>query len=1045
MLIPYRCLISFCLSFIFSFVVAIGQNASISFSPGPNAIKLASCNSSVKIIADGAEWPAVLNAAQNLATDFGLVTGKNGTLFLHKGIRGNLTASRPSLTFQAERWSSWAGTSILNATTSWNSTTSWNAATGRNHTKPVDDAGAIIVGTKGSSVLIDDLFKSGKLDARNLEGAWETYLLGFVDEPMAGVRRALVIAGSDRRGTVYGIYDIAEQIGVSPWYWFADVPPQRHDVIYGLNTTRKQGPPTVKYRGFFINDEAPSLTGWVNAKYQNSRPGPAFISEFYVRVFELLLRLRANYLWPAMWQSMFNVDDPNNQALADEYGIVMGTSHTEPMMRATKEQADLMPGVWQWDVNNASMKDFMLEGAKRAKPYESLFTMGARGNHDTALNGGDAIKQLQGIFKAEREILSEVYGDKRKVPQLWTLYTEVQSYYDDDGFTVPDDITLLWSDDNYGNMRRLPVGNEKNRVGGAGVYYHFDFVGPPRCYKWINTIQLQRTWEQMRFAYERKATQIWIVNVGDIKGLEIPISHFLDMAYDMDLHKEPEDTTRWVRSWATREFGEVSARSVQDILIRYSFLAGRRKFELVDTSTYSVINYGEADTVLGEWRNLSTAAQSLYDRLPEDCQAAFFEMLLHPILAAKAVHEVVIASAKNQLYASQGRNSALAMAEHVAVNWRLDHELTRRYHTLLGGKWDHMMDQTHFYNNHWQQPMQNFIPPLHYIQSLEGSLSGDMGIAIEGSNASIPGDDRFHPNSADTLTFPGMSPYDKSPRWFEIYAQGPRGFDFNITAESYIRLSQTTRRISPDVNASDVRIWVSVDWNLAPLGIGEARLNISSSGGYGTQYKSPYILVPFRNSYIPSSFNQGFVESDGAVSFEAEHHTRTTAGTFFATYYTIPSYGKTLSGVTLTDRNAPFVAPGSGPSLEYDFYAFTDATKRAANISVILGQSLNTNPKRPLRYAVAIDDLRPRVVQYIIERQKSARASGSMPFGWEQAVIDAAWVSETSFKFAPGKHTLKFWALEPGVVLQKIVIDLGGVRKSYLGPPESYRVDSHSV
>jgi hypothetical protein len=266
---------------------------------------------------------------------------------------------------------------------------------------------------------------------------------------------------------VYGLYDISEQIGVSPWHWFADVPPKSQDDIYALNITKVQGSPSVKYRGFFINDEAPSLTGWIKAKYPHS----GFGADFYAHVFELLLRLRANYLWPAMWGSMFNVDDSKNQPLADDFGIVMGTSHTEPMMRATKEQTTFAPGPWQWNTNNVSMYRFMEQGVRRAKPYESVYTMGARGNHDTALNGGDAIQQLESIFKAERQILKDVFGDQKKVPQVWTLYTEVQTYYDDDGLQVPDDITLLWADDNFGNIRRLPLANETSRPGGAGVYY----------------------------------------------------------------------------------------------------------------------------------------------------------------------------------------------------------------------------------------------------------------------------------------------------------------------------------------------------------------------------------------------------------------------------------------------------------------------------------------------------------------------------------------------------------------------------------------------
>lgn len=258
---------------------------------------------------------------------------------------------------------------------------------------------------------------------------------------------------------------------MSPWYWWADVPSKQHDEIYALRSVKVQPSPSVKYRGFFINDEAPALTGWMNSRYKKSQYGSAFGADFYFHVNELLLRLRANYLWPAMWGSMFNVDDPRDQALADEMGIVMGTSHTEPMMRATNEQTTFMKGQWQWNVNNASMYPFMKEGAIRAKGYESLFTMGARGNHDTALNGDDAIDQLESIIANQREILNDVYGNALDVPQMWCLYKEVQGYYDENGLTVPDDVTLLWVDDNFGNIRRLPVGNETSRSGGAGVYY----------------------------------------------------------------------------------------------------------------------------------------------------------------------------------------------------------------------------------------------------------------------------------------------------------------------------------------------------------------------------------------------------------------------------------------------------------------------------------------------------------------------------------------------------------------------------------------------
>lgn len=319
------------------------------------------------------------------------------------------------------------------------------------------------------------------------------------------------------------MYSVSEQIGVSPWYWFADSAPQQHSSIYAIDTTVVQGPPSIDYRGFFLNDEAPALTGYIMGKYPPSPYGPGYGAGFYHSVFELLLRLRANYLWPTQWNSMFNVDDPRSQAMADEYGIVMGTSHTEPLMRATKEWNEFGDGDWQWNTNNQSIRPFFVEGAERAKPYEVVYTMGMRGSGDTALAPGIETELLESVVAAQTEILSNIWGEDAVqnpsiVPQMWCLYKEVQGYYEA-GMRVPDYITLLWAEDNWGNNRRLPIGNETERAGGSGVYYHFDYVGDPRDYKWINTVQLEKTWEQMHLAYERQARRIWVVNVGDLKPL----------------------------------------------------------------------------------------------------------------------------------------------------------------------------------------------------------------------------------------------------------------------------------------------------------------------------------------------------------------------------------------------------------------------------------------------------------------------------------------------------------------------------------------------
>lgn len=461
---------------------ALGQERVISFKPVEGGLKLAGSSwgsGPGAIYIDSQDWPGVLRAGQDLADDFGRVVGENG-----------LTRE------------------LVNGTTI-----------------PTDGSpGIIIAGTIGKSRLIDTLVENEKIDVSQTEGKWEAFQTQLVSNPVDGVAQALVISGSDKRGTIYGLYDISEQIGVSPWYWWADVASDKHDEIFAMAKTKIQGSPSVKYRGFFLNDEQPALTNWVNDNYPKSEYGPGFNSDFYATVFELLLRLRANYLWPAMWDSMIALDDQLTLPLADSYGIVMGTSHTEPLMAQTKEQTLFLEGDWNWDTNQEEIYSFLKERVERSKNYESVFTMGMRGLGDTASPTITA-ESLAEIVKAQQQILGEVFNttDVSDIPQMWCVYKEVGGYFED-GMVVPEDITILWPDDNWGNAQRLPLDDEVDRASGAGLYYHFDYVGDPMDYKWINTISLQRSWEQLRLTYERQARQIWIVNVGDLKPLVLYLS-----------------------------------------------------------------------------------------------------------------------------------------------------------------------------------------------------------------------------------------------------------------------------------------------------------------------------------------------------------------------------------------------------------------------------------------------------------------------------------------------------------------------------------------
>ncbi|KAH7377407.1 hypothetical protein BKA66DRAFT_443435 [Pyrenochaeta sp. MPI-SDFR-AT-0127] len=985
---------------------------------GNGSTLLASRGSAVNIHADAADWPGVLRAAYDLAVDFGRVTGTNGTL----------TAS---------------GTAKANASTIFNVTginEDWSVGSSASGKSKRATAGTIIVGTIGNSSLIDALIASGKLDVSAIEGQWEAYVSAIVENAGNATGEALVIAGSDRRGTIYGIYDVSEQIGVSPWHWFADVPAKSHESIYALKTTKVQKTPTVKYRGFFINDEAPALTGWANKIYPQSPYGAPFGADFYKHVFELLLRSKANYLWPAMWNGMFNVDDARNQPLADEYGIVMGTSHTEPMVRATQEWNKVAKGAesgWQWATNNATLYDYFYEGALRAAPYENVVTVGMRGYHDTAASADVQTDVLEAVVNAQQDILSKIHGNASEVPQMWCLYKEVQDYFEA-GMEVPDWVTLLWTEDNFQNIRRLPVGDEKKRSGGAGVYYHFDYVGDSRNYKWIDTIQLQKTYEQMRLAKDRDADRIWIVNVGDIKPGEIAISHWFDIAYDIDAYDETS-VPEWTTGWAARNFGEEHAETIAEIMDEYGTLASMRKFEWVEPSSFSIHNYEEADRILARWEAIAEKAQAVSDALPAEQQPAFYQLTLHRVLAGANFVDIQISGARNIVYAQMGRNSANKWLQRVIDLMNKDHNLTRRYHTQLNGKWDHMMDQTHLgYQGYWQQPMRQSTPDLRWVQTLERSLAGDLGVAVEGSNATVPGDDRYHSNGGASLDLPNITPFTPK-RWLEIASVGTAPFNWNISAEPFITLSQKSGTMNPDDD--DLRVYVDVDWTKVPDGFGKkSTLNISSSTDYGTQFAAPKVNVQVNKTAVPSDFNAGFVESAGQIAFEAEHYTRTSpAGNL--SYMVLPKYGRTLSAIKLNNGLAEGLTSATAPSLEYDFVTFTPTTAaKGLNVTLILSPSLNINPKKPLAYIAQIDNKPEQRRQYVIDRKQP-----DFPLNWGKAVADSAWYNTTNHgEVAPGKHTLKLWLVEANVILQKVVLDLGGVVYSHNGPPESYRVGSGS-
>ena len=488
----------------------------------------------------------------------------------------------------------------------------------------------IVVGTIGKSKLT----KKYKLQSKELLGKWEQYLI-FTD------RGKLVILGSDKRGTIYGIYELSRQIGVSPWYWMADAPIQKHEQIFAKSGIYTDGEPKVKYRGIFINDEWPSFGTWCNNQFGGIN------SNAYARIFELMLRLKANYFWPAMWDSRFNEDDPLSPQLADDMGIVMGTSHHEPMMRAHKEYVYRKDSIGAWDyaTNKANLDRFFEEGLERNKAYDNLITIGMRGDGDVAMGNGndeDNMKTLKDVVDGQREIIERVYKKPAsEVPQLWAIFTEVQRYYDA-GFTVPDDVTLLFCDNNWGYIRRTGPEKEQARKGGMGMYYHIDMNGGPWNDRWINTTTAAKIREQLNLAYQTGIDRIWIINVGDLKPKEMPIDFIMHYAWNPDDY--PADKIdQYMVDWARSIFGGEYAREIADIVTEYSNMNLERKPEVQRVGIYSV-ETGEAQRMFNRWDELEKRTLSLSKKMPAEMQDAFYQLVEYPAVASAGVAKIYLAA-----------------------------------------------------------------------------------------------------------------------------------------------------------------------------------------------------------------------------------------------------------------------------------------------------------------------------------------------------------------------------------------------------------------
>lgn len=890
---------------------------------------------------------------------------------------------------------------------------------------------AVIVGTVGGSALIRRLSEAGKIDTAPLEGAWERYLIQTVANPLPGIRKALVIAGSDRRGAAYGLFTLSELIGVSPWYWWADVPVKKHAALHVDAPPTYSQTPSVRYRGIFLNDEDWGLTPWASQTFEPEcgNIGP----RTYAKVCELLLRLKANYLAPAMHpvSTSFN-QIPENKLVADTFAIVMGSTHCEPLLLNTASEWDTKTmGPWNYDKNKEGINRVLTQRVRENSPYENVYTLALRGLHDgamsTTLPMHEKVRMLQQALLDQRRILAEnIDRPVETVPQAFTPYKEVLEIYSN-GLELPDDITIVWPDDNYGYMKRLSGVREQRRTGRSGVYYHVSYLGVPHSYLWFSTTPPSLMYEELRKAYDTTADRLWLVNCGDLKGSEMQVSLFLDMAWDIGRFTA-DNVVSYPARWLAGIFGEAYYDRLEAMTREHLRLAFPRKPEymgwgyhwnrfdhnceqLTDTD-FSFTNYDEAQRRLEAYRQLGARAEALLHEIGDEARPAFYQLVYYPLRGAELMNRMTLGGQRNRWYARQGRAATNAVRDEVQRCYDSLQVITRGYNSLLGGKWNHMMSMRQNYDG-----VSAYFNLPHLATH---DAAGAPRLALQVAGEDVTGARAFH-------ALPAFDNYLRRTYPVEIYNRGGGTLAWTAHAsEPWVVLSKSAGK-----TADEERITVGIDWEKAPSGNAVPAQIVFRAGE-----QSEKVLVSLFNPTAPSraELRGIYVENNGCVSIPAAgcHRVRENDRIKITAVEDLGIEGPALQ---LGDPTAPLQIFRSRdvPCAEYDFYAFDAGSVDVytyvlptfplhADRDFRIGENTNTDTK----YSVQIDD-------GALATPSSSHVEYSQV--WFESVLRNCAVNKSTLHIdKPGRHTLRIRVGDPGIVLQKIVLDFGGMKRSYLGP-----------
>jgi hypothetical protein len=884
-----------------------------------------------------------------------------------------------------------------------------------------DAKNLIIAGTLGQSQVIDRLAAGGKIEANGVRGEWESFLVQVVQNPLPGVNAALVIAGSDRRGTIYGLYQLSEWIGVSPWYWWADVPPKKKSFLALRKGTFQQGPPAVKYRGIFLNDEDWGLRPWAAKTFEpeTGNIGP----KTYAKIFELLLRLRANYLWPAMHPGTpaFN-SNPTNKEIAGLYGIVMGSSHCEQMLRDNiDEWKPEKNGEYNYVVNRDGVLKYWEERVRENAAFDNVYTLGMRGISDGAMPGGgtpsEKAARLLKIIQDQRALLAQwVNTNLSSIPQIFCPCKEVLDLYRL-APNIPSDITLLWPDDNYGYVREFSDDRERQRSGGGGVYYHVSYWGRPQDYLWLCSTPPALIGEEMSKAYDYGANKVWVLNVGDLKPAEMDIEFFLKLAWNPQAWNAG-NTDQLMEQQFARDFGSEHAADITALFAEYNRLNIQRKPEHLSFTTKEIFsisaNGDETEQRLQSWHALGAATAALAQKLPPEIQDAFFELLGYPVTAAALMNEKWLALSRYQYYSRLGRTYVFDFPAQAQRAQQEIARVTEIYNNrTAGGKWRYIMS-----DNPRAQPV--FAPPK--IPALEMPRApARLGLALEGADHAVFA-------SADggvsTNPLPQFNKLTRRTYFVDVFNAGTDPLRWMVAPSAdWIQLSRSA-------GEQDARVQVSIDWAHAPAGD-----NVPGLIQFTTTNQQPVVVLVslFNPADTTSMEGADFVEDNHHIVAQAAHASAFLPG-LDANWETIRGLGYNGSAVsvfptTVSVRAEPSKILVESPSLQYKLWMQHPGDW---HFTVRALPTFSVETGRPQRYAIALDNETPKIVALPVSTSETDRR-------WQEDVLrNAAFGSSSHAVLHPGRHTLKIWMVDPGIVIDAIAADDGHApAPGYLWPPET--------